>query len=312
MSVMALMLIMILFSLLGCTAPRIEKAAFAGPGSHFLSLKTDGQEREYLLHLPPGASRDRPLPLVVIFHGYASSAQSMERITGMSDKADREGFIAVYPQATGFIRTAWNAGFCCGNAYLEGVDDLQFFWDLIEVLKRNLRIDDSRIFVAGFSNGGMMAYYLAAQMPDVIAATAVVSATAGIRPVASPHVLTIPELSAPVPLIGFHGMNDRHIPYDGGEGKRTRDVLAFIPVEQSLGFWIRANGCGTNPAREAVKDGAVMKASYTCYDHADVVFYTIRDGGHAWPVEGACAGLGDCISATDVIWEFFLAHPKKR
>ncbi len=309
---MALLLSIIMVSLLGCTTPCLEKAALSGPGSHFYSLKTNGQEREYLLHLPPETSRDRPLPLVVIFHGYASSARSVERLTGMSDKADREGFIAVYPQATGFIGTAWNAGFCCGKAYIEGVDDLNFFREMIEKLKRNLHIDDSRIFVAGFSNGGMMAYYLAAQMPELIAAIGAVSAAAGVRPVESSHALTIPDPLAPVPLIGFHGLKDRHIPYEGGEGKRTRDILAFISVEQSLGFWIRANGCGTIPVRVALKDGAVMRDSYTCYDHADVVFYEIRDGGHAWPAEGECAGSGDCISATDLIWEFFLAHPKKR
>jgi len=306
------LLAIIMLSLLGCTPPLIEETVLSGPGSHFLSLRTDGQEREYLLHLPPEASRKRPLPLVVIFHGYASSAQNMERLTGMSDKADREGFIAVYPQATGFIRTAWNAGFCCGNAYLDGVDDLNFFREMIETLKRNLRIDGSRIFVTGFSNGGMMAYYLAAQMPDLIAATAVVSAAAGVRPVESPHALTISGPSAPIPLIGFHGLKDRHIPYEGGEGKRTRDILAFISVEESLGYWIRANNCSTDPAREALKEGAVMKVSYTCHDHADVVFYIIRDGGHAWPEEGACGRSGDCISATDLIWEFFLAHPKNR
>lgn len=309
---MALLLTIIMVSFLGCTLPSLEGTAASGPGSHFYALKTDGQEREYLLHLPQETWRDRPLPLVVILHGYASGARSMERTTGMSDKADREGFIAVYPQATGFIRTAWNAGFCCGNAYLEGVDDIKFFRDMIETLKRNLHIDGSRIFVAGFSNGGMMAYYLAAQMSDLIAAIAVVSAAAGVHPVRSPHALTIPDPLAPVPLIGFHGLKDRHIPYEGGEGKRTRDILAFISVEQSLGFWIRANDCGSKPDWEALKEGAVMKASYTCHDQADVVFFIIRDGGHSWPAEGECADSGDCISATDLIWEFFLAHPKKR
>jgi len=138
-----------------------------------------------------------------------------------------------------------------------------------------------------------------------------VFAAAGVRPTESPRALTIPDPSARVALIGFHGLKDRHIPYAGGEGKRTGGLLEFISVEQSLGFWIRENNCHTDPAREVLKEGAVLRASYTCHDHADVVFYTIRDGGHAWPEEGACGRSGDCISATDLIWEFFRAHPKK-
>jgi len=94
-----------------------------------------------------------------------------------------------------------------------------------------------------------MAYDLAAQMPDVIAAIAVVSATAGIRPVESPHVLTIPEPSAPVPLIGFHGVKDGHIPYDGGEGKRTRDILAFIPASNLL-----TSGAGQTGAAQTLSE----------------------------------------------------------
>ncbi len=309
---MAPLLIMVMVFLPGCTPPCIEKTVLSGPGSQIVSLRTDGQEREYLLHLPPDAFRSRRLPLVVIFHGYASGARSMEGVTGMSDKADKQGFIAVYPQATGFIRTSWNADFCCGDAYLKGIDDLKFFQDLLASLRLHLQIDDARIYVAGFSNGAMMAYYLASQMPDDIAAIAVVAGAAGVLPVESSHALTIPHPSAPVALIGFHGLKDRHIPYAGGEGKRTGGILEFISVDRSLGFWIRANRCNPEPAREALQEGAVLKESYTCHDHADVVFYTIRDGGHDWPEEGACGRSGDCISATDLIWEFFLAHPKKR
>jgi len=306
------LLLMVLFSFIGCAPSFIEEASLPGPGSHFFSLETDGQERQYLMHLPPDASHNRQLPLVVVFHGYASSARRMERITGMSEKADREGFIAVYPQATGFIRTAWNADFCCGDAYLQGVDDLQFFRDLIETLKRNLHIDDSRIFVAGFSNGGMMAYDLAAQMPDVIAAIALVSAAAGIRPAESPHALTIPEPLAPVPLIGFHGLKDAHIPYHGGEGKRTKDVLKFFSVDQSLAFWLRANQCGSEPIRESISGGRVFRDRYLC-GKADVIFYSIIDGDHTWPVDEDLygPGSGSGISATDAMWEFFLAHPNK-
>lgn len=303
---------MVLLSLSGCAAPFLEKADVSGPGSRLFSLSVDGREREYLLHLPPNIVHEGPLPLVVVFHGYAGSARSMERGTGMSDKADREGFIAVYPQATGFIRTTWNAGFCCGDAYLQGVDDLKFFKELIETLRTNLNIDIARIYVAGFSNGGMMAYSIATQMPDIIAAIAVVSATAGIRSVESHNARSIPAPLAPVPLIGFHGMKDRHLPYNGGEGKRTKDVLEFYSVAQSLSFWINANGCEKIPARDTIRDRAVDKASYACQDHEGIVFYSLRDGGHTWPVDGDCSGEGDCISATDVIWEFFLTHPKGR
>ncbi|NJD56616.1 MAG: hypothetical protein FIA94_09465 [Nitrospirae bacterium] len=306
------LVLLFLFPLLGCVPRFIEQGSMPGPGSRFFSLTADGQRRGFLLHLPPQPVRDQPVPLVVLFHGYASSARGIEEISGMSDKADREGFVVVYPQGTGFIRTVWNAGFCCSDASPQGGDDLEFFRELIAKLKVTLDIDPNRIYVAGFSNGGMMAYSLAARMPDVIAAAAVISATDGIRIIGNGHALNIPEPSAPVPLIGFHGMKDSHLPYYGGAGVRTKDVLEFFSVAESLSIWVRANGCDPLPARDSRRDGAVIIDTYACRENADIIFYSIRDGGHAWPVEGDCMGRGECVPATDVIWNFFRAHPKLR
>ena len=124
------------------------------------------------MHLPPQAGDGQPLPLVINFHGGGGEPLGHERYSGMDDLADEEGFIAVYPAGTsrfGDRLLTWNAGGCCGYAQEESVDDVGFVRALIDDLSTVTLIDRSRIYATGLSNGAMMAYRLAAEIPDQIA-----------------------------------------------------------------------------------------------------------------------------------------------
>ena len=81
------------------------------------SLSYDGYQRTYLVHLPVDLSLDEPIPLVIAMHGGFGSAENLQRQSGLSETADREKFIVVYPEGVNDgplgIRT-WNAGWCCG------------------------------------------------------------------------------------------------------------------------------------------------------------------------------------------------------
>jgi polyhydroxybutyrate depolymerase len=264
------------------------------------SLSVDGQERSYIVHIPTAYNPSEPTPLVLIFHGYGLNAEDMIRITGFNGQADADGFISVYPIGSG-SKPAWNGGDCCGEAAIKGIDDVGFVRALIEDLSRAANIDPKRIYATGFSNGAIMAYRLACELSDQIAAIAPVSATQAIE-TCNP--------GRPIALIHFHGDADQLNPYNGGYASGGR--VNFAPVDDTIQFWVEKNGC----PQEAQIDqtGSILHASYTpCAQGSAVELYHIVGGEHAWPGgESVSAEIGAPtteISATPLIWAFFKDHP---
>ena len=95
------------------------------PGDHTRTLQHDGRSRSYLAHVPPKHDAKRPTLVVLVFHGAVTDASITVRFTGLNETADREGFIAVYPNGTGHFERmlTWNGGNCCGYAQWNKVDD---------------------------------------------------------------------------------------------------------------------------------------------------------------------------------------------
>lgn len=144
------------------------------------TLMYQGIERSYVVRLPgPGLAADRRLPLVLVLHGGAGDAATIEAATGFTDKARLEKFIVVYPEGSGRFGhklLTWNAGHCCGHAMENKVDDTGFIRALIDRLTAEYPVDPRRIYATGISNGGMMTHRLGIELPDRIAAIAPVAA----------------------------------------------------------------------------------------------------------------------------------------
>ncbi|MBI3296907.1 MAG: prolyl oligopeptidase family serine peptidase [Elusimicrobia bacterium] len=272
------------------------------------SIEVGGRTRTYLLHLPRGYNRHKTWPMVIVLHGGGASAENGERMTGMSEKADKEGFIAVYPDGTGqgSRRLTWNVGDCCGYAVEQGVDDVGFIRALIGKLKAERHVDPDRIYATGMSNGGMLTYRLACELSDEFAAVGVVSGSLNgeCRP------------SRAVPIVIFHGTADQHVPYAGGYGSESPVQRLDKPVASAVSFWVANNRCRSTPKWTA--SGSIVQTDFTgCRNGADVSLYSIKGEGHTWPggEEGRRHGNVDPptkeISATEVLWDFFQSHPMR-
>ena len=119
-----------------------------------------------------GLRRFDPRRVILDRAGAADPEHSWpENLTGGARLvADREHFIAVYPNGTGRGRfLVWNAGTCCGRAPLQGIDDVGFVRAMIDDLAKRTPIDRTRIYATGLSNGAMMTYRIAAEAPDLVA-----------------------------------------------------------------------------------------------------------------------------------------------
>jgi polyhydroxybutyrate depolymerase len=194
-------------------------------------------------------------------------------------------------------------------------DDVGFIRELINKFQSEFNIDANRIYITGWSNGGMMAYRLGAELSDIIAAIAPVGGSIGgvwdYWEDEENHLplYVIPEPENPLPVIVFHGMNDSSVPYGGIKNPETEDILLYS-VNESVAFWVEHNNCDTNPQINVSESGNIIKKTYASGDDgSEVVLYTVVNGGHEW---FGSSYFPSCeISCNDLMWDFFESHPKQ-
>lgn len=281
-------------------------------------LEHAGRTRIYYVHLPPQAGDGQPLPVVINLHGGGGDALDQERYSGMDTLADDEGFIAVYPAGTGRFSErllTWNAGGCCGYAQEESVDDVGFVRALIDDLSTVTLIDRSRIYATGLSNGAMMAYRLAAEAGDLVAA---------IAPVAGAMKMEAFAPARPIPILHIHSIDDPRALYSGGTGPPfplTDARVDHEPVETVLAMWAAIDGCPSAPTEAESHTGEAGSANAgqtatlwtygPCTDGVEVALWKLTGAGHVWPggtPDYLTAILGPSTSIIDAnreMWAFF-------
>lgn len=268
-----------------------------------------GQNRKYLVHLPPSYDGSKPAPLVLCLHGGGGDIGFARRMFGMNEKSDAEGFIVAYPNGSGRLGNhilTWNADECCGYAEAHHIDDVSFLRSFLHYVESEYNIDHRRVYVVGFSLGAMMTYRLATQMPEEFAAFAAVSGSMNGKE---------PLPSLPISGLIIHGTADKHVPVKGGGGKLAKwgfNVHAK-PLAYTEKFWVNADGCSATPKVD--KHGIVQRKTYTNSSNgAEVVLCTIDGYAHSWPGGHRAWLLADppcpAMSATDACWDFFSRHTR--
>ncbi len=312
-----LITIMILSSflaLLGCT-PSLSNRSKIKPGTYSqkVDIKFRGFRRHYRLHIPDKYDKAKSYPLVIVIHGAFSTAEEFEEISGFSTLADEEGFIVAYPNGIGILGFLqhWNGGHCCGMAAEKKIDDVGYLQAVISDIKQHIEVDPDRIYMAGFSNGGMLAYRFASEHPHEVAAVASVSSTVGSTDSQRNWDWQLQTPAHPVPILIAHGLEDESIPYHGGKYKNNSSITEFFPVERSVRFWIEANNCRILPDKTRLRNGLVeIKTWQDSFGTPKVVLYTIRNWNHRWPGLYHTQSLPEdhplhTLNLTKEIWDFF-------
>ncbi|HEY4291358.1 MAG TPA: PHB depolymerase family esterase [Puia sp.] len=262
-------------------------------------MNVDGRTRTYILDLPPDYYDTSGIPLVIALHGFGGNASQCEADYGITDKANAANFIVVYPDGTFGPAGlgSWNTGTCCPVAQTQNVDDVHFISALIDELVADYKVDPKRVYVAGMSNGAMMAYTLACDLSDKIAAITSVSGTLMRTAPCNP--------SREVPILHIHSALDAKVPYDGGIGMANH---YFTPVDSAIGVWTSLDSCDTPPV-------VTENTGYTLTEWKDhngkvaIDLYLTQDGGHSWPGGLKPRLQADApsayLNATDLLWNFF-------
>jgi polyhydroxybutyrate depolymerase len=242
------------------------------------SIEVGGVVRSYLLHVPEGIDRTKPVPVVLVFHGAESDVESMERATGLDALADRERFLVAYLRARVPARR-YDTEVAPGAA---ASNDARFVKALLDRLRGRFAVDERRIYATGFSNGGAFCYRAVADLPGTFAAIAPV---AGYLP---PSLASAPASVAS--LLHVHGTRDARVPSD---------------VTGAAATWARWAGCRGAPAESAAPEMAPLAARRVRPPSpagTEVSVLLVEGVGHVWP--GGPSG-----PLARVLWDFFRAHP---
>jgi len=288
----------------------VGRPAWSQDSTHSLSFA--GRTRTYEVHLPPKYNGKTRLPVVLNLHGGGGNAK-IARVQSLMDySSNLYGFIVVYPEGTSAVDKTytWNAGICCSYSVVMKIDDVGFIRALLDELPQKFAIDTKRVYATGMSNGAMMAYRLACELPDRITAICAVSASMGVDG---------PTPSRPVPVMEIHGLKDPNAPFNGGVGPNAITKVKHRPVREVIAWWCGVNRCQTRPT------GTITTPDYTMEYYspgagrpgAPVVLYALTEGGHTWP--GGIdvtpnSGTGKHVtnfSANRAMWEFFQQHALK-
>jgi polyhydroxybutyrate depolymerase len=268
-------------------------------------------DRTYRLHIPPGTPASQARPLVIAFHGSGGDGMGMEQLTGLSDVADRKGFLVAYPDG---LRKIWSSRW--DPWYDAATDDTAFIKQMIADIQRDYAVDAKRIYATGISMGGFFSKGLACDLSGTIAAVAAVAAN-------TPISLTQNCLATrPVPVLLMMGTTDPRLPYDGDKARvKAGEQATLLSATESLEFWRSRNQLQLPikvlqyPDRDPADGTKVVQATYP--GKYPVTLYTIEGGGHTWPgglqylSERTIGKTSQDIDASDVIWTFFAANPKQ-
>jgi polyhydroxybutyrate depolymerase len=309
-------------------------------------VDVNGVTRHYVLHLPTGYNADQHYPVVILFHGQNQQADDMERITHFNQLADKDGLIAIYPTAA---QGQWNLGIRAepqqaaprrygrrgfgfpgggGGGYPGGggnsggqddgrnsddsrhregpPDDVAFVEQILDQVPMKYSVDTHRVYATGLGDGGFMALRVGCNLSDRVAAVAAVGAN-------FPKTMTCLPSRA-VPAMFIDGTEDPVVPYSGGTYKPRR--IPVLSAEDSAKTWAKFDRCGEKPAQDKIpplQKGSKDTKTYTysgCQGSAQVVLYSIKDGGNTWPggeiytTEKEVGKTSSAINADDAIWNF--------
>ncbi len=271
-------------------------------GTALMRIEFGGRQLSYLAHLPKSYDGRTATPLVVVLHGTGGSGKGMLWVGRFEERSETAGYIVVAPRSLG---RAFNENSGRGGRKVRGVDDVGFIEAVIDDIGQRAAIDQSRIFVAGFSSGASMAQRVALESAGGIAAVASVGGHLWAperRPVKARSILLL------------WGADDPLNPFNGGKViyPRANVMLDKPALRTSAARWAARLGCAEGPAAIPSRDGVRALAWRACRDGTTVEFYTVKGLGHHWPggqrlpyPERIVGRYSDRIDATDLIWDFF-------
>jgi polyhydroxybutyrate depolymerase len=239
------------------------------------TIEIDG--RQVTLHVPDSYDPSTAAPLVIALHGYTSAAAELEGYLRLTPESDRTGFVYAYPDGPTDQRgdRFWNATDACCDFYGSRRDDSRHLSELITRIQATYRIDRARVYLIGHSNGAFMAFRMACDHADQIAAIATLNG-------ASWQDAGRCRPSEPVSVLAIHGSADETISFGGG----TINGAAYPSAARTVNDWVGFDRCGDAgseaPPLDLVTDRPGAETAVRTYTQGCTGGSTVR----AWTIDG--------------------------
>ena len=238
-----------------------------------------GLEREYDVYLPSEHEIMEDLPVIINLHGTTGNKTLERSLTEFEPIAEENKIVMVWPQGSILptcsvgTQPRWN-----GNLF-DSPDDVQFISDLIDQVIEDYNVDSKRIYVMGRSNGGFMAYTLACELSEKIAAVASVAGAMTYN-----NMNNFCDSTRVVPVLEIHGTADQINSYDGFNNCEG----SYAGVDDIIDFWRNKAGCSSEydefqyPDIDTNDDSTARRLTYQDCDNK-VQLIIIDNGGHTYP-----------------------------
>ena len=312
--------VVILLLIISCSKSEVDNkskqnysgfAFYEGLSTNY--IQHGGLSREYLLYIPNNIDNRQNLPVIFNFHGYLGQASQFFSQTDLVEIADNNGVILVYPQGSNLPAGAshWNAAppSSSSRSFVNksSTDDIGFFEVLLDEINQDNLIDLNRVYVIGYSNGGMFSHFLACNTENIIAAIGDVAGTM------LNETFNSCNPSSPIPILKIHGTSDGVVGYNG------YNVGEFKSVEEVLDFWKSHNRSNNDEVIENLGSTSIysefnntsVNVNFEKYtyesdeNNSEVVHYKIINGGHWWDYSS-----DDNFKTSTLLWDFFSKHSK--
>jgi polyhydroxybutyrate depolymerase len=266
------------------SATRARVPLPAGWTGTTVAITVDGLARSYLL-IRPQATSTTPLPVLMDLQGCCTTPEVEAQRSGFVDVTGPA--ILVYPAG---YQQSWNAGFCCHQAQADHIDDVAFLTAVVNQVRTDQRdAAAGQVYLAGYSNGGKMAFRMACAAPHLFTAVASYGAV---------NAAACPD-PAPVSLLAVAGTADPELTIGPGGAPQRINGYTEPTVQAQVDQYRRADGCAVNPATRT--QGNLTSTTWAGCGSGDIVQLSLYQGGnHAWP-----QAVGATPSAALVMWAFF-------
>ena len=235
--------------------------ATAAKYSQTTHIQTGGKSREVFIYVPDCYTENRPL--VISVHGMNQDIAYQKGMAQWEKVADTANFAVVYPQSDG---TQWD---------INGMTDINFMLDIIKKMSQDYKIDESRVYITGFSMGGMLTYHIINNVADKFAAFGPIS---GYNLWGANY-----DCSRPVPICHVHGTSDSVVNYNG--------------IEAIIKGFAQKDNC--DPTPEVTQANNICKKTH--YKNGDceteVILYSVQGRDHEPTNNG--------FHTTKALWDFF-------
>ena len=192
-----------------------------------------GADRPAELFLPATDGSGESTGILINLHGYSGDSNSQTNYTFLKESTLAAGLAYLAPDGLkdGSGNRYWNATNACCDFAQSGVNDVEYIDGLIDEISSSYKLDRSRIYLFGHSNGHFMSYQYLCTSNNQIAAIAGLAGSMDSDPEKC--------LGKSANVLHIHGNADATISYEGG----SIFAQSYPSVNEVVQRWSKNNQC---------------------------------------------------------------------